>query len=68
MFNIFEEKIPAHQRYEFGSLDVGEYATILLGGETPAKIRSHIYAHSKYYGKKFKTRSGYGVLHVMRVK
>lgn len=60
---------PAHVRYEFGELDVGERLALNLGHcyEPAEKIQALIASHGKYYGKKFKTKKIRSKLYIERV-
>ena len=68
MEHIFLDPQPAHQRYGYGKLRIGEIVAIESNYVEWIKIRAAISSHSKYYGKKFQTRSNDGVLYVKRIK
>lgn len=61
---------PAHERYGYGSMEVGQTISIDLSlqDESAVKIRGHLGSHAQYYSKKFKTKVHNGVLHIMRIK
>ena len=61
-------KQPAHERYGFGLLKIGESLVITPQDENIVKIRTHLGAHGQYHDKKFKTRTVDGKLHVLRIK
>lgn len=69
MQEIWLPEDPAHQRYGFGPMSVGDVITIDLEAhnETKEKIQRHISAHGQYHGKKYKTRSVDGLMYVKRI-
>ena len=68
MEHIFLDAQPAHQKYGYGKLRIGEILAIESNDEEREKIRSGISSHGQYYGKKFQTRKNDGVLYVKRIK
>lgn len=68
MTDIFLDDEPAHERFGFGRLQVGERMEIPLTNTTARAIQGHISGHAQYHGKRFKTRKIGTILHVMRVK
>ena len=68
MEHIFLDPQPAHQRYGYGKLRIGEILAIESNDEEWAKIRAGISSHGQYHEKKFQTRKKDGVLYVKRIK
>lgn len=68
MEHIFLDTQPAHQKLGYGKLRIGDILAIESSDEDWVKIRAGISSHSKYYGKKFQTRTKDGVLYVKRIK
>jgi len=69
--SIFSDDMrPAHEKYRFGQLRVGDESMVLQSEtrEPLEKVRRHISAHGQYYGKKFRTKILGDTLHIKRVK
>jgi len=60
---------PKHEIYGYGSLEPGEETAIHLAMACSpvGKIRSMIYSHASYHGKRFRTTERDGYLYVYRI-
>ena len=59
---------PAHERYGFGSMAVGENLVIDLMGEAAWPVQNHVHSHGRYHGKKFRTKEIDGKLYIKRIQ
>ena len=66
--DVFERAKPAHERYGFGSMAVGEVVEIELKERGEAKrIQNRVASYSQYHGKQFKTLTHNNTLHIKRI-
>lgn len=68
MDHIFLERKASHERYGYGTLEVGEIVSITPKNESIARIRAAISGYGQYHNKRFRTRTKDGVLYVKRIK
>ena len=62
-----QKKIPDHVRLGYGSISVGEAVSFNMDAP-PAVLRNRMSSYSNHSGKRFRTRTEGGVMHVERVK
>lgn len=63
----------AHEFYGYGKIEVGERIQVdkpkvLARGDTLTVVQKRVHSYAKISGKKFRTRTADGSLHIMRVK
>lgn len=70
MANIYLDDEPAHKRFGFGALWIGEEVEIDLDEMSvrAVTLRSYVHAHATYHGKKFKTRTINSSMFIKRTK
>lgn len=61
---------PAHKKYGFGSMDIGEILQVdcEAAGIKPADLRSRVCGYSSYHGKKFKIKTRGALVYLMRIQ
>lgn len=69
MSNDFFDEEPAHKRYGYGSMWIGEMIELDLDelGVRAVTLRNRLASYANYYNKKFKTKTKGSTMFIKRI-